>query len=221
MSTGGALHRRRICVSGTSGVADAVRALAETQGHTVVDFDGEGPTDLMVVDGHEVHPLQVTMPDIPILVVTAKRLKPSAVAELIRSGADRVLDRDANLLDLAFAFSDLLFQTRVEQRRYANQNGGVVVEVASPTSAPGRLVCVARCGALLMTDERLADGTRVEMRFELAHRPIALRGRVAYTAECHVGIEFALDDVEVAPKLGLFLEGAAEASPLGTASVSM
>lgn len=208
-------------------MAGVIRALAETQGHAAVSFEADGPADLIVVDGDELHPARVHVPRVPILVVSGRRLRDAEISELKRAGATRVLDRDASILDLAFAFSDLLFLTRIEQRRYAKALGGVDVEVAclsTHRSGRGRLLGVARCGAILLTENPLADGTRIEMRFPLDHRPAALRGRVAYTAEQdreqHVGIEFALDDVEVAPKLHTLIDPNDERASFGVASVS-
>lgn len=209
-------------------MAGVIRSLAETQGHAAVSFEADGPVDLIVVDGDELHPSRVHVPRVPILVVSGRRLRDAEISALKRDGATRVLDRDSSILDLAFVFSDLLFSTRIEQRRYAKSLGGVDVEVAclsTGRSGRGRLLGVARCGAILLTENPLPEGTRIEMRLQLDHRPAALRGRVAYTAEQdreqHVGIEFALDDVEVAPKLPTLVDPTGGQASLGAASVSL
>lgn len=223
MSAGGQLARRRICVSRNHD-GGAVRALAEAQGHEVVGFEDEGKLDLIVIDGDEVHPLQIGSRNAPVLVLFARRLRDQEIMDLKRGGATRVLDGDASLLDLAFAFSDLLFDTRIEQRRYAKQLGGVGVEVITLEEArksTGSLLGIARCGAILLTRDRILEGMRIEMRFAVADRPFALRGRVAYVDELnqHVGVEFALDDV-VAPKLSELVQPLPR-SAFGQATVSV
>ena len=223
MSAGGQRARRRVCVS-RKHAGGAVSALAETQGHEVVGFEDDGRFDLIVIDGDEIHPLQMRSREAPVLVLALRRLRDPEITDFKRAGATRVLDGDASLLDLAFAMSDLLFDTRIEQRRYAKHLGGVSVEVISLDEnqrSTGSLLGIARCGAILLTRERILEGTRIEMRFTLAEYPVALRGRAAYVDELnqHVGIEFALDDA-VAPKmseLGL----ASRTSSLGEATVSV
>jgi hypothetical protein len=217
-------RRRRVCIAVQGAV---VRALAESQGHEVVGFEEDGAVDLYVLDGVDIHPLQISAPKVPILVVSDRRLKDSDVDDLRRGGSAKVIDRDASILDLAFAFSDLLFETRAEQRRYARRLGGIGVHV-KPSQGPelrGRLLGIARCGAILVAGEHLPDGTRIDMRFELARRSISLRGRIAFTAEqdreVHLGVEFALDDVEVAPRLSELMAESRSTSGLGAASVSM
>lgn len=223
MSAGGQLVRRRICVS-RNHLGGAVRALAEAQGHEVVGLEDEGAVDLIVIDGDEIHPLQLGARNASVLVLSARRLRDPEISDLKRAGAARVLDGDANLLDLAFAFSDLLFDTRIQQRRYAKHLGGVRVEVVTLDEnerSPGNLLGIARCGAILLTRESMVEGTRIEMRFSLADHPVALRGRVAYVdgIHQHVGIEFALDDVAVL-KLSE-LAHPPRPSPLGRATVSV
>jgi hypothetical protein len=222
MSAGGRA-RRRICLS-RKHLGGAVSALAEAQGHEVVGFEDDGRFDLIVIDGEEIHPLQMSSREAPVLVMSLRRLRDPEITDFKRSGATRVLDGDASLLDLAFAMSDLLFDTRTEQRRYAKTLGGVTVEVLTlddQKRSSGSLLGIARCGAILLTRERIVEGTRIEMRFTLAGSAVALRGRVAYVDELnqHVGIEFALDDA-VAPKmseLGLM----ARPTSLGAAHVSV
>jgi len=220
MSAGGQLARRRICVS-RNRIGSAVRALAEAQGHEVVGFEDDGRVDLIVIDGDD-HTPEMMAHDVPVLALSARRLRDLEITDLKRGGATRVLDGDASLLDLAFAFSDLLFETRLEQRRYARHLGGVVVEVVSDDGkrSSGNLLGIARCGAILVTRVRISEGMQIEMRFSLAEHQIALRGRVAYIDEVqqHVGVEFALDDA-FAPKLS---ELAHSSRPsLGQATVSV
>ncbi len=223
MSAGGQLARRRICVA-RNHASGPVRALAEAQGHEVIEFEDEGHIDLIVVDGDEVHPLQASMRGVPVLVLSARRLRDPEITDLKRGGATRVLDGDASLLELAFAFSDLLFDTRLEQRRYAKRLGGVSVEVLAPhdgKTCSGSLLGIARCGAILLTRQPISEGTRLEMRFELAECAVALRGRVAYVDEenQHVGIEFALDEA-VSPKLSELAQSSRRVA-LGQARISV
>lgn len=223
MSAGGQLVRRRICVF-RSQLGEAIRALAEAQGHEVLDVEDAGDVDLIVIDGDQIHPIAARTRDVPMLVVSERRLRDPEITDLKRAGATRVLDADASLLDLAFAFSDLLFDTRIEQRRYAKHRGGVDVEVVTLEDgqrSSGSLLGIARCGAILLTREPTSEGMHIEMRFSLAACPVALRGRIAYVDEInqHVGIEFALDDV-VAPKLSELAQSSLP-STLGQASVSV
>jgi hypothetical protein len=219
MSAGGQLARRRICVS-RHRIGAAVRALAEAQGHEVVGFEDEDRVDLIVIDADDPAP---QMRNIPVLVLSARRLRDPEIVDLKKRGATRVLDGDATLLDLAFAFSDHLFETRVEQRRYAKQLGGLGVEVVSDGGkrSSGNLLGIARCGAILHTRERISEGMRLEMRFVLAECQVALRGRVAYVDgnDHHHGIEFALDDAGI-PKLSALVY-ATKNSALGHATVSV
>jgi hypothetical protein len=220
MSAGGQLARRRICIS-RHRLGAAIRALAEAQGHEVVGFEDEARVDLMVIDADD-HPPEMTR-GVPVLVLSHRRLRDPEITDLKRGGASRVLDGEASLLDLAFAFSDHLFETRLEQRRYAKQLGGVGVEVVTDGGrrSSGTLLGIARCGAILYTRERISEGMRLEMRFELAECQVALRGRVAYVdgTDQHVGIEFALDDASV-PKLSE-LAHPSKSSSLGQATVSV
>jgi hypothetical protein len=71
----------------------------------------------------------------------------------------------------------------------------------------GRLLDVGRSGAFVLVDEAIEEGTPVRLDLELVDRTVALRGRVAFSTteselEREIAIEFALDDLEVAPRLG-------------------
>lgn len=214
-------RRKRIGVEfgmGADGshVADVVASLARAQGHLVVSQEA-GDVDLVVVGADEPddirHRSGFGKP--LLLVVVRRRLRDIEVKAFEGAGAHGVLDAEASLLDVAFAFSDLLFRTVHEERRYAKRQGGVDVlfrAIAAPPheNVPGRLIGLSRCGGTIVADGTVAEGTPVEICIALAGQTAAIRGRVAFVAKEiaskedlreEIAVEFLLGDDNVAPKL--------------------
>ena len=207
--TGGhATPSRRICIRG-EGIAQTAIALAEAQGHHVLaPTERHGDCHLEIQEA--AHPEEVTAANVPLIVLVRRRLRSFEAHAFQQAGADRVVDTSATVLDLAFAFSDLLFDTLCAQRRYARAQGGARVSFRPredrAETRHGRLVGIARVGTYLITEEVLPEDTPIEMELDLAGHPAQLLGRVT----CQVGnddrrgfgVEFCLDCADVAPRLG-------------------
>lgn len=204
---GHATPSRRICVRG-DGVAQTAVALAEAQGHQLLAQGGaQGECHLVIQEA--AHPEDVSAANVPVIVMVRRRLRSFEARAFEQAGADRVIDANATVLELAFAFSDLLFASLCEQRRYARKQGGARVRFRAREDRSethhGRLVGIARAGTYLITEEILDEDTPIEMELELAGHPVRLLGRVA----CQVGhddrrgfgVEFSLGQGDVAPRL--------------------
>jgi len=193
---------KRVRVEGAS-VAPLIAALAKAEGIAVVD---DGPADLVIIEASEPEALvdvELT-DDAPLLCVSPRRLRSSDRQRLRDAGATRILDVEATFLDIAFAFSELLFETFDEQRRYGRRVGGLAVQFHSgdaEVAASGRLVGIARSGAFIHTPHAVDEGTTIELELELGDRLAPVRGRVAFVDDDGFGVEFALDDRSVAPRL--------------------
>lgn len=202
MSSGGMERRKRIRVEGqrTKGI---VRALAVAQGFAVVD-EGE-PADLAIVEAASAADL-ADQRELPVIALSRRRLRESELRAMREAGARAVTDADSSVLDLAFAISEIAFGTRAAMRRYGRTFGGVPVRFrAAEAGGVGRLLGIARSGSFIATEERLSEGTPLELELDLSGRTVVLRGRVAFVDEQEsvlgMAIEFALDDSEVAPRL--------------------
>lgn len=204
---GGDHPRKRIRIAGRR-AAGVVRALAEAQGHAIVTGDREA-IDLLVLEVSEPREVALHGDGAPLLAVVDRRLRALESRAFREAGASAVVDAEASVLDLAFALSDLLFGTYVEQRRYGRVHGrtpvrfGINNGLGTPR-ANGVLLDIGRSGAFILSDHRIEEGTPIEMEIGVLDRTIALRGRVAFgaeSAEREMAVEFALDDHEVAPKL--------------------
>ncbi len=204
-SSGGIERRKRIRVEGerTKGI---VRALAIAQGFAVVE-DGEA-ADLSIVEVAGAADLAVER-ESPAIALSRRRLRESEHRAMREAGVRAVIDADSSVLDLAFAISDIAFGTRASMKRYGRTFGGAPVRFRAPSvrdaGGAGRLLGIARSGSFIATEQRIPEGTPVELELDLASRTVLLRGRVAFVEEqeLHEGIaiEFALDDGDVAPRL--------------------
>jgi hypothetical protein len=202
---GTATRIKRIGITG-DGVASVARALARAQGHDVVEV--HEACDLAVVEASRPEEVEVYEDGRTVVVVVPRRVRSSELERFRAVGAARVFDATASVLDLAFAFSDLLFDSLCAQRRYARAHGGARVRfrrVGDREFAKGRLVGIASAGTYLVTEELEPAGTPIEMELSLARQPVRLLGRVACTAgrddRRGFGIEFALDSNDVAPRV--------------------
>jgi hypothetical protein len=200
------LTRRCISLRGGT-VADVVGGLAEALGHTVAG-PRQDEADLVLLEAESPDLLSTHRGLAPILVVVPRRLRDSERRAFLEAGAARVADSESSLLELAFMIEGLLFPTLRLQRRYARQFGGIGTwfwPTEGARRGKGSLVALSQAGAYLVTDEPLAEGTPITMAIGVAGRTIELRGRVTYVADSEdqkgFGVEFALEDPEVAPRL--------------------
>lgn len=201
-----AKKRVRIDARRTYGV---LSALARAQGLSIASDEAD-LADLLVKEVSTVDEVRRARNGAPLVVLADRRLKSVELQAFIEAGAMVVIDAESSVLDVAFGFSELLFSTRVQQRRYCRAHGGVPVRFFSlgsrhePTLA-GRLVEIARPGAFILTEHRLPEGTSIDMGIRLHDRAVSLRGRVVFVASHEdrggIAVEFALDHDDVAPRL--------------------
>jgi hypothetical protein len=197
--------RKRIRVEGDSAAAIA-RALSEIQGHLVVEEDAM-ELDLLVLDAKSPEDLRKMDDRVPKIAVVRRRLRASEQQAFKDAGARVVIDAESNVLDAAFAFSDLLFTSSLQGRRYGRAYGGTTVRFRAlddSVCGAGILLDMGRRGALIVSDCRVGEGRPIELEIGLSDRTIPLRARVAFSekrSEHEIAIEFAIDDHEVAPKL--------------------
>ncbi|MBI4820619.1 MAG: hypothetical protein HY791_30425 [Deltaproteobacteria bacterium] len=197
------VDRKRLLVLGRD-AARWVGVFAEANGVEVVS---EGSAaDVIVLEASAPDEVNVTLRGRPAsrtLVVAPRRLSENEVRAFAATGVYRIIHGASSVLDLAVALSDLLFTSSVEQRSYGRRVGGLTVRVVAPDGsfAAGRLVGIARAGGLVLTSKRLPEGSAVRLELELGNERPALKGRVAYVSEDRLGIEFALEQPEVAPAM--------------------
>ncbi|MCK6547909.1 PilZ domain-containing protein [Myxococcota bacterium] len=215
MVSGGTAERKRVWVDGAR-AACVVRALAEAQGLAVVDDDARA--DLAVVEGTDADALGGIARRLPTIVVSPRRLREPERRALLAGGVRAVIDAESSVLDVAFAFSDLLFGSRTMLRRYDRIHGGIPVRVRTLEHVPelradGRLFDLARRGAFVSTDLAISEGAPIELDLEILGRTLPVKGRVAFVddldARGGLTVEFALDAPEFAPKLFALCEAAA------------
>jgi hypothetical protein len=205
-SSGGIERRKRIRVEGER-ARGVVRALVVAQGFAVVEENE--PADLAIFEAAGPHEPISRRDGLPAIAVSRRRLRESELRALKDAGARAVIDADSSVLDLACAISEIAFGTRAAMRRYGRAFGGMPVRfraaAAGEQGGVGRLLGIGRCGAFIATEQRIPEGTPIELELDLSGRTVSLRGRVAFVEEASAGegiaIEFALDDGEVAPKL--------------------
>lgn len=195
---------KRIFVA-DDGIAAVASALAVAQGHEVVRT--RDACDMVVCEATSPDELTGAASG-PVLAIVPRRLRSGEAKRFVEAGATAVLGTDASVLDLAFAYADLLFESLCAQRRHARAHGGAGVlfrPVGSAEGVDGRLVGIARAGTYLLTDALEAPGTPIEMTLTLAGQPVRFLGRVACQAGREdrrgFGVEFALDSHDVAPRL--------------------
>lgn len=207
-------RRKRVLVTGQR-TGSLVSALAVAQNIDVAAEDAPG-VDLIVLEASTPDEVRSRINGAPraMLVVVPRRLREAETKAFRDAGASCVLDADACILDVAFAMSDLLFETIAELRRYGRHFGGLALRFwpleggrRSGATAHGHLLGFARSGSFIHTPHVLDEGTSLEMELELAGRRLPIRGRVAYGAEDGLAVEFALDDHEVAPELRAVCSG--------------
>lgn len=208
-SGGTSLERRRILVRGLR-AGPVLAALVEAQGYQALEDEPPEGCDLVILEAEGPDDIPAGAVEGPLVVLTPRRLRAAEQEAFRARGAQRVLDSESSVLDLAFALSDLLFTTVCQQRRYARLHGGAVVrfahcEAEAPGTRVGHLLCIARTGSYILSEDLVPEGTPVCLELMAAGRPIPLRGRVAFASAGEdlrgFGLEFALDDHEVAPKL--------------------
>ncbi|MBI2376956.1 MAG: hypothetical protein HYV07_23350 [Deltaproteobacteria bacterium] len=195
--------RKRLLVLGHD-AARWVGVFAEAGGVEVVS---EGAVaDVIVLEASAAHEIAATLGSHPAdrtLVVAPRRLSDPELRAFTATGVHRVIHGASSVLDLAIALSDLLFSSSLEQRSYGRRTGGLPVRVvaADGTFARGRLVAITRAGGVVLTPKRLPEGSAVRLELELGNERPALMGRVAYVSEDRLGVEFALEQSEVAPAM--------------------
>lgn len=219
MVSGGTVERKRVWVDGAR-AACVVRALAEAQGLCVVDDDARA--DLAVVEAARPAELGGITTRLETIVVSSRRLREPERRALLDAGARAVIDGESSVLDVAFAFSDLLFGSRTKLRRHDRIHGGIPVRVRTLEHVPeiradGRLFDLARRGAFVSTDVSVAEGSPIELELEILGRTVPVQGRVAFV-RAHdprdgLTVEFALDAPEFAPKLFALCEAAKASLP--------
>lgn len=206
---GNRVRKKRVRVAGT-GISEVALALAEAQGLEVVSRASEA--DLVVLetsDPAEVERLRTERAS-TVLVVAPRRLKTADVLALRQAGAARVLDGESCLLDLAFAFGELLFRTSAEQRRYAKAVGGlrVAFQTKDGVEQEGRALVLKRGAAVIETGLAVEEGESLVLAFFLGGRRVPVHGRVACRSEDGFGLEFPLSDETCAPRLYALRVGA-------------
>jgi hypothetical protein len=197
--------KKRIRISASrAALGDLVRSLAATSGFEIAD---QGPADLVVVEAsNPAHVERAFGPELlPVLAIAPRRLSYEERNALTGAGAERIVDSTSSLLDLAFALSELLFETAREQRRYHRAFGGLSVRISSPgnVAGAGHLLGLAREGSYVQADLQPAptEGAAILLSLDLGRTTIDLRGRVAYAGADGFAVEYALDDRHVAPSL--------------------
>lgn len=213
----GGIERKRILIR-SSKDADLIAALARILGLEIASGPEESH-DLVVLEADRVEDLPpASERRAPLMLIASRRLRYGEAEALRAAGARFVLDAEASLLDLAFALSELLFETISEQRRYWRSLGGAEVlywrlgPTAESKPEVAHLVGLAREGGCLRASQRLPEGTVIEIALDLPSGPARIRGRVAYAAEDGFAVEFALDDQHVAPRLAALAAQAKRAS---------
>src|SRR5262245_51948355 len=193
-----------------------VRPLVLAQGFAVVEENE--PADLSIIEVAHPQDLGVLGDGPPAIALSRRRLREGELCVWKAAGARAVIDADSSVLDLAFAISEIAFGTRCAMRRYGRTFGGTPVRFRASTTVGvaagmnaelgvalehggvGRLLGIARSGAFIATEQRIPEGTPIEVEMDLSGRSVSLRGRVAFVEEheIHEGIaiEFALDDGE-------------------------
>jgi hypothetical protein len=206
--SGGTFVRKRVRVDGDR-AACVVAALAETLGLEVVRGD-EPVAELVVAEIESTADIANVKTSSPIIALVHRRLRDGEAKALREAGARGVIDRESSILDVAFAFSEILFATRNEQKRYYRAHGGMGIRlrpvgVRNDSGVAGQLFEITRSGAFVLSATRFAEGTPIEIELSILGRSAALRGRVAFVHGRDdregMAVEFALDDQNVAPKL--------------------
>lgn len=197
-------QRKRVRVEGPN-VGALVAALAEAEG---IDVITDGTADLLVLEADCAKAVSELSGGgrIPLLAVSPRRLRDGERQQLAAAGAARVIDSESTFLDVAFAFSELLFESFAEQRRYGRRLGGLSVQFTPSQSVEGggvtgRLVGIARAGCFIQSSHPVVAGTAIELHIEIGGRSAPVRGRVAFVDDTGFGVEFALEDHQVAPPL--------------------
>ena len=210
---GKTLEQRQICV--TEGpAASVVATLAEALGYRVARGGGahrlDVCRDLWVVEASRAEALAPYSGAAQLLVVAPRRLRTGQVQRLRAAGANRVLDAEACLLEAAFALTDLLFETCHDQRHYAEVHAKITVSFLDDTGAlqQGRLTGIAHRGGHVTADQAPPEGSTVALTAEIGPWEVPIRGRVAFVDSAlrpGFGLEFALDDQQLAPRIEAFL----------------
>ena len=194
--------RRRIAFRG-DGAALALAPLSQALGHDRALGDA---ADLLIVEGDRRAEL-VGAYEGPIVAVFDRRLKAAEREALLADGVHATLDTESSVLDAALAFSTALFETRTEQLLYGREFAITEVRVCDDEGdSTGRLLGVLTCGALVDTADAWTAGAAVRLFLPLGPLDVELKGRVAFSAHDGprraLGIEFALEAQDVAPRLG-------------------
>jgi hypothetical protein len=207
------LDKRQVCV-GEGRAASVVATLAEALGYHVARGSGvqrlDVCRDLWVVEATQPEALAPYHGAARLLVVAPRRLRAGEAHRLRAGGAHRVLDTEACLLEVAFALTDLLFETCHHQRRYAEEHGGLAVHFLDDAGQPqqGRLTGIAHRGGAVTAEQAPPDGATVVLTAEVGPWEVPIRGRVAFVDSAlkpGFGLEFALDDQALAPRIEAFL----------------
>ena len=209
MGTGGVREpaRKHVTVS-TGSAASVVATLAEALGYRVSrGFGG----DLHVVETTHADEVPRGPEGPPVLVLAPRRLRAGEIHRLKGTGAVRVLDAGTCILTIAYALTDLLFDGRTAQRHYGERHGRLDVEFEDEAGEiqRGRLTGVAQVGGYVVAERAPPEGASVTLRASLGPWALPILGRVAFVDGAlrpGFGVEFALDDHCVAPRLEGLLE---------------
>ena len=207
----GSLETKRVGVDGEF-VASLVAELARTRGYQVQVGVDEN-VDLGFVEVMEPAELTALPGGPPLVAIVSRRLNRADRVAFRASGAGAILDRDAHLLDLLDVMSTRLFRTRAEERGYAYAANipDVRYATAGGRSDTGKLLQASSSGAVVLGRTAVTPGTTVDLELNLGPRRAFLRGRAVCSAvgpgQKGFGVEFALDAVDVAPRLGALAAG--------------
>lgn len=207
------LEEKEVCCA-DGPAASVVATLAEALGYRVSRGGASGKLDvcrdLWVVEATGAEALAPYLGASRLLVVAPRRLRAGEAQRLRAAGAHRVLDAEASLLEAAFALTDLLFVTCHHQRRYAEERGGIAVTFLDEAGQlqQGRLTGVAHRGGHVTAEQAPPEGTAVVLTAEIGPWEVPIRGRVAFVDSAlkpGFGLEFALDDQALAPRIEAFM----------------
>lgn len=213
---GGVERRKKRVLLSAGSVAELIKAFTEAAGFEIA-ADRFGPVDLLVLETADLDNVirAKRLGAKAILVIVPRRLRESERRRFEEAGAAGVVDEEASILDLAFAFSDLLFDSTNEQRRYMKSLGGLFVSFLCPMTSQkttGRLLGLATSGGFVefvkspvpgrTNDSDGSEGARIELSLHINDQlSVPILGRIAGLGADGFGVEFALEEPCCAPKL--------------------
>jgi CheY-like chemotaxis protein len=163
----------------------------------------------------------------PVLAISVLSLSAEARTRLESSGCNRVLSRQAPLMEVVFAVNQLLFPKIRELRRYTRVFGGFPIHLGGPEDwHAGQVYNISREGAFIQCEQFPDEGSRIQVRFVLPEleKPFQVEALVSWVnrkagdplSPQGIGISFMALGAEAQTTLGRFIASREDGNDLGS-----